>query len=99
MLEERDRRSKTMAALFVVITLCVATLIQARTRDHLRASFFLVLLLPCILVGLAACVEEPGSSIPSGPPSYNLPTPTISGPNPFQTGTPCSPLALARKPG
>ena len=84
-----------MAALLIafgsmsVITALVVTLIRARLRNHPGRFIFLVLLLMCILVGLAACVPEPGSDIPSGPPSYNLPTPTISGPSPLRTGTPC----------
>jgi hypothetical protein len=88
-----------MAALLVaigsvsVITTLVVTLIRARSRDRLGRSIFLVLLLMCILAGLAACVDEPGPSIPPGGGDANpLPTPTISGPNPLQTGTPCSVL-------
>lgn len=84
-----------MAVLFVasgsvfVIPALVVTLIRARSRDHLGRFIFLVLLLMCLLVGLAACVDYPPQDIPSGPPSYNLPTPTISGPNPLHPGTPC----------
>jgi hypothetical protein len=84
-----------MAALLIaigsmcVITAFVVTLIRARSQDHPGRFIFIVLLLMCILVGLAACVPEPGPDIPSGPPSYNIPTPTISGPNPLQPGTPC----------
>jgi hypothetical protein len=63
-------------------------------RTHMRRplkSIFVLLFLMCILVlGLAACGEpvepSPAQFPPSGVP---LPTPTISGPNPLQTGTPC----------
>jgi len=85
-----------MAAIFVaigsgsVITALVVTLIRARSRDHFGRFIFIVLVLMCILVGLAACAEYPPPDIPPGGGDVNpLPTPTISGPNPLRTGTPC----------
>ena len=73
-----------------VITALVIMLIRARSPDHLGRFIFLVLLLMCMLVGLAACVPEPGPYIPPGGGDVNpIPTPTISGSNPLHTGTPC----------
>lgn len=73
-----------------VITALVVTLIRAQSRDHPGRFILLVLFLMCILVGLAACGEYPPADIPPGGGDGNpLPTPTISGPSPLRTGTPC----------
>src|SRR5260370_13172732 len=91
--QKGNQRSKTMAALFVaigsvsVIIALVVTLIRARSRDHLGRFIFLVLFLMCILVGLAACVDEPPPDIPPGPGCCN-PVPTQ---NPLIGGTPVLP--------
>ena len=77
-----------------IIGTIVLLIILIRTRmglqDRSLRFIFVLLFLMCIFViGLAACGEYPPQDIPSGPPSYNLPTPTISGPNPLYPGTPC----------
>ena len=69
-----------------VITALVVTLIRARSRDHLGRFIFLVLFLMCILVGLAACVDEP-PPIPPGPGCCN----TVPTQNPLIGGTPVLP--------
>ena len=82
-----------MAALLIaiglvsVITALVVTLRRAQSRDHFGRFIFLVLLLMCILVGLAACVDEPPADIPPGPGCCN-PVPTQ---NPLTGGTPVLP--------
>ena len=70
-----------------VITALVVTLIRARSRDHPGRFIFIVLLLMCILVGLAACVDEPPPDIPPGPGCCN----TVPTQNPLGGGTPTSP--------
>jgi len=77
-----------------IIGTIVLLILLIRTRMRLQArSFrfiFVLLFLMCIFaIGLAACGEYSPQDIQSGPPSYNLPTPTVSGPSPLQTGTPC----------
>lgn len=79
------------------ITALVVTRIRARSRDHLGRFIVRVLLLMGILVGLAACVPEPGPDIPPGPGCCNpIPTSTLPGSPLFPTanplgGTPTSP--------
>lgn len=70
-----------------VITALVVTLIRARSRDHPGMFIFIVLFLMCILVGLAACVDEPPTDIPPGPGCCN----TVPTQNPLIGGTPVLP--------
>jgi hypothetical protein len=76
----------------VLLILLIRT--RMRLQDRSFRFIFVLLFLMCIFaIGLAACGEyvprNTTRDIPSGPPSYNLPTPTVSGPSPLQTGTPC----------
>ena len=70
-----------------VITALVVMLIRARSRNHPGRFICTALFLMCILVGLAACVPEPGPDIPPGPGCCN-PVPTQ---NPLIGGTPVLP--------
>jgi hypothetical protein len=70
-----------------VITALVVTLIRARSRNHPGRFIFLMLLLMCMLVGLAACVDEPPPDIPPGPGCCN----SVPTQNPLIGGTPVLP--------